>query len=114
MRQRLFAAVRLRNQQIVQVHAQLFGVAGIQRVFGVNEGRQTAGFLRVGNDVEHERSFARGFRAINFHHPAARNAAHAQRQIHAQRAGGDDFDFDPRVFIAQSHDAAFTVGFGDR
>ena len=111
--QRLLAAVGLRHQQVVQVHAELLGVGRVQRVLGVNERGQPAGLLRVGDDVQHQGRFAGGFRAENLHHPAARNAAHAQRQVHGQRARGDDFDFDQRPRVAQAHDAAIAVGLGD-
>ena len=92
--QRFFAAVGLRDEQVVEVHAEFFGVSRIERVFGVNERRQAAGLLRVGDDVQHQRGFAGRFRAENFHDAPARHAADAERQVHRQRAGGDDIDFD--------------------
>ena len=73
--QRFLAAVGLRDQQVVEIHAELLRIAGIQRVFGVNEGRQAAGLLRIGDDVEHERGFAGGFRAENFDDPPAGKTA---------------------------------------
>ena len=82
-------------------------------MLGVNERRQPAGLLRVGDDVQHQRGFAGGFRPENFHHAAARDAADAERQVHRQRAGGNDLDFDLRPRVAQAHDAAFAVTFGD-
>ena len=104
-RQRLFAGIRLRDEQVVQVHAEFFGVAGIERVFGVNERRESAGFLRVGDDVQHQRGFAGRFRPENFHDAPARNAADAQREVQRQRAGRDDLNFDLRLRIAEAHDA---------
>jgi hypothetical protein len=38
--QRLLAAIGLRNQQVVHIHAELFGVAGVERVLGVDKGGQ--------------------------------------------------------------------------
>ena len=90
--QRLLAGVRLADQQIVHVHAELAGIGRVQRVFGVDERAGAAAFLRLGNGVQRQRGLARAFRPVDFHHPAARQAADAQRQVQAQRAGGDDLD----------------------
>jgi hypothetical protein len=49
--QRLFARVGLRDEQIVDVDAQLFRVAGIERVLGIDKGCQSARTLRLGNDL---------------------------------------------------------------
>ena len=43
--QRLFAGVRLRDQQVVDVDAELAGVLGVECVLGVDEGRDAAGLL---------------------------------------------------------------------
>ena len=111
--QGFLAAVGLGNQQIVQVDAQFLGVGRVQRVLGVNERGQPAGLLGVGDDMEHEGGFAGGFRAENLDHAPARDAADAQRQVHRQRAGGDDVDLPERAGVAQAHDAAVAVGLGD-
>ena len=50
--QSLFAGVGLRNQQIVDIDAQLLSVPGIKCVFGVDKRRQTAGLLRFGDDLD--------------------------------------------------------------
>jgi hypothetical protein len=42
-----------------------------------------------------------------FHHTAARQAADAQRDVQAQRAGGDDLDFFDRRTGVHAHDGAF-------
>ncbi len=111
--QGFLAAVRLGDQQFVQVDAQFFGVGRVERVLGVDERRQAAGLLGVGDDVEHQGGFAGGFRPENLHHPPARHAADAQRQVHRQRAGGNDFDALFGTGVAQAHDAAIAVGLGD-
>jgi hypothetical protein len=111
--QRLFAGIRLRHEQIVQVHAEFFCVGGIERVLGVNERRESAGFLRVGDDVEHQRRFAGRFRPVNFNHASARNAADAEREVERERAGRDDADFDFGLRVAEAHDRAVAVAFVD-
>ncbi len=112
-RKRLFATVGLRHEQVIEVHAELLGVTRIERVFCVNEGRQSAGLLGAGDDVEHQRRFAGRFRPENFNDAPARDAAHAEREVHRQRAGGNDINLRLRARVAQAHDAAVAVGFGN-
>ena len=58
----LFAVIRLRDDQIIHVHAQIAGVTGIERVLGVDESGRPAGLLRLRDDLQRDGSFARGFR----------------------------------------------------
>ena len=111
--QRFFAAVGLRDKQVVEVHSEFLCVGRIQRVFGVNKRRKATGSLCVGDDMEHQRRFAGRFRTENLNHPAARHAADPEGQVKRQRAGGNHVDLGLRTRITQSHDAAFAVGFGD-
>jgi hypothetical protein len=55
---RFLAAVGLGNEEVIEIHAELFGVLGIKRVLGINEGAQAAGLLGVGDDVQHHGGFA--------------------------------------------------------
>ena len=79
--QSLFAAIRLRNQQVIDIDAQLFGVGGVEGVLRVDKGRQAAGLLRLGNDLQRDGGLARGLRAENLNDAAAGNAAHAQSGV---------------------------------
>ena len=45
--------------------------------------------LRLGDDVQRQRRLAGGFRPVNLHDAAARQAADAERDIEPERAGGD-------------------------
>ncbi|OQC48169.1 MAG: hypothetical protein BWX60_00119 [Candidatus Marinimicrobia bacterium ADurb.Bin030] len=58
-------------------------------MLGVNVGRDAVFLLRFGNDMQGERGFTAGFRPVNLHHTAARNTERSQRDIEAQRAGGN-------------------------
>jgi hypothetical protein len=69
-----------------------FGVLDVQRVLGVDEGAGAAQLLHLGHDLQRQRGLARRFRAVDLDHAAARQAADAQRDVQAQRAGGDDLD----------------------
>ena len=90
--ERLFAGVGLGDQQVADVDAQLLGVAGIERMLGVDEGAGAALLLGLGDDVQRERGLARAFRAVDFDDAALGQAADAERDIEAQRAGRDRFD----------------------
>ena len=83
----LLAGVGLADQQILQIHAQVLRVLNVKRVLGVDEGALTAYFLHLGNHLQRERGFARRLRAINFNHPATRQAADAQGNVQTERAG---------------------------
>ena len=83
-------------------------------MFGVDECRQPASLLGIGDHMQHQSSFTGRFRAENLNHAATRNPAHAQRQVHRQRAGGNHFDLLQCTGITQAHDAPIPIGFGDR
>ena len=104
--ERLLAVIGLGNEQIVHVHAEFFSVSGIERVLGVYKRRQAAGLLRFCDHLQGDGGLAAGFRAENFHHPAAGESAHAQSGVEADGAGGDDRNGQnfPRP---QAHDGAF-------
>ena len=88
--QRLLAGVRLRDQQLVDVDAQVAGVAGVQRVLGVDEGGDAARLLGVGGDVVAEGRLAAGLGAEDLRDPATGHAAHAERQVKRDGTGGHD------------------------
>ena len=57
--QGFFARIRLRDVEIVNVHAQRLGVHGVHGVLGVNESRDSAALLRFCDDVVSERGLPR-------------------------------------------------------
>ena len=85
--ERLLTGVRLADQQLVDVDADVPGVAGVERVLRVDEGGDSARALRVGRDVVAERRLAARLGAEDLGDPAARHAAHAERQVQRHRAG---------------------------
>ena len=107
--QRLLAIVRLRNQQIVHIHAQLSRVHRIERVLGVDKRRLAAQLLRFGDHVQRHSGLAARFRAVNLNHASARKAADAQRRINRQTAAGNYADRHQHIATAQPHDGAFAV-----
>ena len=56
--ERLFAVVGLRDQQVIDVHAQLAGISGIERMFDVDERRHAAPLLRFGDHLQRNGGFA--------------------------------------------------------
>ena len=63
--ERLLAAVRLAEQQVVDVDAELAGVDRVERVLGIDEGAGAARLLRLGDRVQRQGRLARAFRAVN-------------------------------------------------
>ena len=84
--QRLLAGVGLRDEQLLDAHPELARVGDVERVLGVDEGRDAALRLHLGDGVQGERGLARGLVAEDLHHPAARIAAHAERAVEPDRA----------------------------
>jgi hypothetical protein len=88
--ERLLAGVGLRDEEVVHVYTELFGVGGVESVLGIHERREAAVLLRLGDDLQCDGGFARGFRPEDLGDPAAGNAAHPQRSVEADGAGGDN------------------------
>ena len=105
--ERLLAVVRLRDQQVVDVDAQLLRVGGVERVLGVDERRHAAELLRFRNDLQRQGGLAGRFRPEDFDDAAARHAADAEREIDADRAGGNRVDRLNGALLAEAHDRAF-------
>lgn len=97
--------VRLRDEQFVGLYAETFGVADVQSVFGVDEGRRAAELLAFGDDVQGERRLARRFGTVNFCDATAGNPSDAECEIKTDGPGGDDGNLDVHV-VGQTHDRA--------
>ena len=63
-------------------------------------------FLHLGDDLQGQRGLAGGFRPVDLDHPAARQAAHAQRDVQAERAGGHHLDVLDASASPMLHDGA--------
>ena len=99
----LLTGVRLRNQQAVDVNAERLGVDRVERVLRVDECRRAAELLRLCYAVQRDRGLTGGLRSINLDDTAARQAADAEREVEADRAGRDVLDRHAGVF-AEAHD----------
>ncbi len=87
--ERLLAGIGLRDQQLIDIDAELPGIARIERMLGIDERRDAAALLRFGDDVLGERGLARAFRPEDLDDAPARHAADAEREIEPQRARRD-------------------------
>ncbi len=108
--QRLFASIRLGNQQAIHIHAQSLGVYRVQGVFRVDKSGFAAGLLGGSRDMQGQGGFARGFRAVNLHNAPPGHAADTQGDIQRHRACGDGLHIHSRIF-SQTHDGALPIGF---
>jgi len=109
----LLARVGLRNQQVVDVHAQFFGVGGVEGVLGIDKSGQAAQLLRLGDDLQADGRLARGFGAEDLADAAAGDAADAQSRVEADGAGGDHGNRDESFFGAETDNRPFSKLFFD-
>ena len=104
--ERLLAGVGLRDQEVVDLDAELARIDRVERVLGVDEGADAALLLRFRHAMQRQRGLAGGFRPVNLDHAAARQAADAERDVEAERAGGDRVHVHRLVVLAEPHDRA--------
>jgi hypothetical protein len=106
----LLAVVGLVDEKIVDVHAQLVGVADVERVLGVDEERHAPDLLGLGNGVKGQGGLARGLGTVDLDDPAPGVPADARGDVDSQRPGR--YALDPGRQLAagaQLHDGALAV-----
>src|SRR5690606_27048929 len=86
------AVVRLGQDQVVDVDAELLRVLGVEGVLRVHEGDLAAGLLRVGHRVQGQGRLTGGLRTVDLHRTAAGQATDAQGYVERGRPGRDDLD----------------------
>ena len=72
----------------------------------VHERDLAALFLRFRHDVQRQRRFTGGFRAVDLNDASLRNAADAKRRVQCQRAGRDRVHVHLRL-VAETHNGPF-------
>ncbi len=105
--QGLLTRVRLRDQQVVDIDAQLAGIFRVECVLGVDEGAGGAILLGFGDDRQGQRGLTRRFRTVDFDDTALWQTTNAQGNVQAQRAGRDGRD-SLALVVAHAHYRAFT------
>ena len=107
--QRLLPAVRLGDVQIVDIDADILRIDGIQRMLRIDETGDTAALLNLRDHVQGNGGLTTGLRSVDLYDPALRNAALSQRDIQADRSGGDRLHLHLRRGISQTHHGSLAV-----
>ena len=102
----LLAGVRLRDQKLADVDAELACVDRVERVLGVDVRGSAARLLDLRDDLQAQRRLARRLRTVDLDHAPARQAADAERDVETERAGGDDLQVVLDLRLAHFHDRA--------
>ena len=101
--QSLFAGVGLRDNQVVEIDADLLRVRRVERMLGVDERRNATGLLRIGYDMKREGRLAGGLLTVALDDSPAGQTAYAKRHIEGKRTCGDHGDF-LHLLISETHD----------
>ena len=104
--ERLLAGVGLRDQHVVDVHAELFRVDGVERVLRVDERRGAPLLLRLRDHLQGERGLARGLGSEDLDDAPARQAADPERDVQTERPGRHDVHVAHGLGVAHAHDRA--------
>ena len=89
--------------------AQLARVRGVERVLGVDERRDAAVALRLGDDVQAHGGLARALGPEHLDDPTAGDPADAEGDVERERPGRDGAHRDVHRVLAQPHDGAPAV-----
>ena len=79
-------------------------------MFGIDEGRNAAFFLRFGNGMERHGGLTRRLGTIDFDDSSTRITAHTEGHIEADAAGRDHFHM-LNLLVTHAHDGAFSKVF---
>ncbi len=106
--ERLLAVVGLRDEEVVDVHADVTRILGIHRVLGVDERADPAAALRLRDHVVDEGRLPRRLRPEDLDHAPPGKPADSERDVERQRPGRDRCDRDLRL-VAHLHHRALAV-----
>ena len=105
----LLARIRLRDEELLDVDAKLACVLWVEGMLCVDECRNAAGLLRLGNHVQRDRRLARRLGTKHLDDASARNAANTKCDIERQYPRGDHFDVHVRLGFTKAHDRALAM-----
>ena len=105
--QSLLTGVRLRDEQIIDDHAELAGIDRVEGVLGIDKGTNALALLRFGDDMQRQGRLAGRFGSVNFDDAPARQTTNAKRDVQSERAGRNGIDVDVQVIGSKPHDRAF-------
>ena len=101
----LLTGVGLRNEEVVDVDADVLRVRRVHRMLGVDECTDAAAALCLRDHVVDERRLSGGLRPEDLDDAAAREPADPEREVECERAGRHRADRDVRV-VVHLHDGA--------
>ena len=93
--------------------AELARVVGVERVFRVDKGANTAALLRLGDAFERECGLAPRVGTVDFDYAPARQPAHSERKVKPERAGRDHRNISLDRLLAELHYRALAELFFD-
>ena len=105
----LLARIRLRDEELLDVDAKLACVLWVEGMLCVDECRNAAGLLRLGNHVQRDRRLARRLGTKHLDDASARNAANTKCDIERQDPRGDHLDVHVRLGFTEAHDRALAM-----
>ena len=105
----LLARIRLRDEELLDVDAKLACVLWVEGMLCVDECRNAAGLLRLGNHVQRDRRLARRLGTKHLDDASARNAANTKCDIERQDPRGDHLDVHVRLGFTKAHDRALAM-----
>ena len=103
--ERLLAGVGLRDEQVVDVHADPLRVRRVHRVLGVDERADPAAALRLGDHVVDERRLPRRLRAEDLDDAPSRQTTDPESEVERERARRDRADVHAAA-VRHLHDRA--------
>ena len=106
--ERLLTSIGLRDQQVLDVNAQLLAVLDVQRMLGIDVGSDASLLLGIRHNMQAQRCLAAGLRSVNLGHASARNSTNADRRIKIDRTGGDGLHTNFGVGT-ESHDRSLST-----
>ena len=102
--QGLLAVVGLRDEQVLDVDAQLGGIEAVEGMFRIDEGGYATFLLCLSDDVQGQGRLTRAFRAVDLDDTAFGQTAHAQGIVEADGARGNALHL--LSLSAKAHDAS--------
>src|SRR5690348_4948369 len=106
--ERLLAVVWLRDQQVIDIDAQLLRINRIESVLCIDERRHAAGLLGFGDYLKRDRRFAGRFRAEDFNDASPRKATDAESSVEGDRSSRNDRDRHDSFLRSKPHDRSLT------
>ncbi len=81
-------------------------------MFGVDKGGGPAFFLGLGGHMQRQRRLAGTFRTVDFDNAALWQSANAERDVEAERAGGNRLNIN-HIAVAKAHERALAESLVD-